>query len=157
MNVREFKDVLTKAIPKLNRESIKKIEKHVFRVYDFNEDGFIDFREFMVVFSILTGGDPGDVLQKIFRIFDVNSDGVISKEEMITLVHDLHVILDNNESHPTDNDVAKRVFREMDKNKDSKITEDEFIGAVLAEKKFSKLLTMKAMGIFADNFSAMEY
>ena len=156
MDRREFKEVLTKAIPKLNKESLKKVEKHVFRIYDTNSDGFIDFREFMVVFSILSGGDPTNMLKKIFRIFDVNSDGTISKEEMVTLVHDLHVILNDDTSHDKDSDVAKSVFREMDRNKDNVVSEEEFVTSVLAQKKFSKLLTMKAVEIFADNFSAME-
>ena len=156
MDRREFKEVLNKAIPKLNKESLKKVEKHVFRIYDTNADGFIDFREFMVVFSILSGGDPANMLKKIFRIFDVNSDGTISKEEMMTLVHDLHVILNDDTSHTKDTDVARNVFKEMDRNKDSLVSEEEFISSVLAQKKFSKLLTMQAVGIFAENFSAME-
>jgi hypothetical protein len=44
----------------------------------------------------------------------------------------------------------------MDRNKDSLVSEEEFISSVLAQKKFSKLLTMQAVGIFAENFSAME-
>ena len=83
------------------------MEKHVFRVYDTNGDGFIDFIEFMVLFHILSGktldswlwwcitlfslsdGTPQDVLGKIFRVFDVNSDGTITKKEMQRLVADL--------------------------------------------------------------------
>ena len=32
-----------------------KMEKHVFRIYDMNHDGYIDFIEFMVVFHVLSG------------------------------------------------------------------------------------------------------
>eukprot|EP00092_Neocalanus_flemingeri_P009354 GFUD01010066.1.p1 GENE.GFUD01010066.1~~GFUD01010066.1.p1 ORF type:complete len:228 (+),score=72.56 GFUD01010066.1:70-753(+) len=156
MDRKEFGEVLNKAIPKLKKEAVKKVEKHVFRIYDSNADGFIDFREFMVVFSILTGGDPTNMLRKIFRIFDVNSDGTISKDEMLTLVHDLHVILDDDCQHNTDDNLAKSVFKEMDKNKDSVVSEEEFINSVLSQKKSSKFLTMKAVGVFADNFSTME-
>ena len=31
------------------------MEKHVFRIYDMNHDGYIDFIEFMVVFHVLSG------------------------------------------------------------------------------------------------------
>ena len=156
MDRREFREVLNKALPKLNKEAIKKVEKHVFRIYDSNGDGFIDFREFMIVFSILSGGDPAVMLKKIFRIFDVNSDGTISKEEMLTLVHDLHVMTNDDSVHESDNDLAKSVFKEMDKNKDSVVSEEEFISSVLSQQKFSKFLTMKAVGVFAENFSVME-
>ena len=31
------------------------MEKHIFRIYDTNKDGHIDFIEFMVVFHVLSG------------------------------------------------------------------------------------------------------
>ena len=40
---------VSKALPK---KDASKMEKHVFRVYDTNADGFIDFVEFMVSFII---------------------------------------------------------------------------------------------------------
>ena len=76
----------TQALPK---KEIDKVEKHVFRVYDTNGDGFIDFVEFMVLFHILSEGSPNEVLSKIFRVFDVNSDGSITQKEMQRLVTDL--------------------------------------------------------------------
>lgn len=95
------------------KKDASKLEKHVFRVYDTNNDGVIDFVEFMVVFHILSGGvyklfrritdhldcrldlpsaegSPEDVLEKLFRVFDVNSDGNISAKEMERLVADLY-------------------------------------------------------------------
>ena len=94
------------------------MEKHVFRVYDTNNDGFIDFVEFMVcwekipnssltfkvVYYVMADGSPEEVLLKIFRIFDINrwplqlnhnyhfyfSDGFISKKEMSRLIKDMY-------------------------------------------------------------------
>ena len=62
------------------------MDKHVFRVYDTNNDGFINFVEFMVgrekipnssltfkvVYYVMADGSPEEVLLKIFRIFDIN-------------------------------------------------------------------------------------
>ena len=104
----------------LPKKEIDKVEKHVFRVYDTNNDGFIDFIEFMVLFHILSGilnswvnvfdnyftsdGTPQDVLAKIFRVFDVNSDGTITQKEMQRLVTDLYGLIqiqhkDQNQAH----------------------------------------------------------
>ena len=44
--------MIAEALPK---KDVTKMEKHVFRVYDTNKDGYIDFVEFMVVFHILSG------------------------------------------------------------------------------------------------------
>ena len=70
------------------RDDADKMEKHMFRVYDANDDGYVDFVEFMVriqfweresifsnnqmIFYIMSDGSPEDVLAKIFRVFDVN-------------------------------------------------------------------------------------
>ena len=63
------------------------------RVYDENNDGVVDFTEFMVMYYIMADGSPEEVLIKIFRIFDVNSDGVISTHEMRKLITDMYGML----------------------------------------------------------------
>ena len=73
---KDFREMLVKAVPK---SDAKKMEKHVFRMYDSDDDGFIDFTEFMLVFHIMSDGAPEEVLTKIFRVFDVNGDGVIRR------------------------------------------------------------------------------
>ena len=78
-----FRKMMSQAMPK---KDASKMEKHVFRVYDTNNDGYIDFVEFMVIFYIMSDGSPEEVLGKIFRVFDVNSDGSITNKEMQRLV-----------------------------------------------------------------------
>ena len=72
-------------------EDASKIEKHMFRVYDSNDDGYIDAVEFMVglssfhphdniwlqlIYHIMADGSPQEVLAKIFRVFDQNRFGI---------------------------------------------------------------------------------
>lgn len=45
MKPKDFREMMTKAMPK---KDASKMEKHVFRIYDSNNDGYIDFPEFMV-------------------------------------------------------------------------------------------------------------
>ena len=52
------------------------------RIFHTNDDGHIDFVEYMVLFTILDGGEPEGILDKLFRLFDHNSDGFIVKSEM---------------------------------------------------------------------------
>ena len=99
MKPADFKKMMSAAMPK---KDAGKMEKHVFRIYDSNNDGYIDFVEFMVIFHIMADGTSEEVkrqsevkqnvkmllkvLEKIFRLFDVNSDGNISNKEMKRLV-----------------------------------------------------------------------
>ena len=64
MNKKEFTKMMSQALPK---KDASKMEKHVFRAYDSNNDGYIDFVEFMVIFYIMSDGTPEEVLGKIFK------------------------------------------------------------------------------------------
>ena len=77
MKPKDLRDIMSSALPK---KDASKMQKHAFRIYDSNNDGYVDFVAFMVVFFILSDGSPEEVLTKLFRLFDVNSDGTITKK-----------------------------------------------------------------------------
>merc|ERR1712012_1168581 len=138
MKKKDFREMMSQALPK---KDAGKMEKHVFRVYDTNNDGFIDFVEFMVIFYIMSDGSPEEVLDKIFRVFDLNSDGSITNKEMQRLVKDMYGLLKTEDHSIAAKDmIAKSAFAEMDKNEDGKVTLDEFKTACLGREEFSKML-----------------
>ena len=64
MKPKDFREMMSSALPK---KDASKMEKHVFRIYDTNNDGYVDFVEFMVVYTIMAGGTEKEVLSKLFR------------------------------------------------------------------------------------------
>ena len=148
MKPKDFRQVMSSALPK---KDAAKMEKHVFRIYDANNDGHVDFVEFMVVYTIMAGGTHEEVLAKLFRLFDVNSDGVISKKEMARLVKDMYGLLKREDPNVAAKDlIAKSAFAEMDRDEDGKVSLAEFTTACLAEKDFSSLLSTTALDIFLE-------
>jgi len=146
---KDFRDMMSQALPK---KDAGKLEKHVFRIYDTNGDGYIDFVEFMVVFYILSEGTPEEVLSKLFRVFDVNSDGSISIKELHRLVSDLYGLVQQKDPHLASKElIASTAFKEMDTDGDGEVTQQEFVRAVLGQEQFSKMLTMEVMNIFMDD------
>lgn len=138
--------MILQAIPGKTREDLG---NHVFRIYDENGDGYIDFKEFMVVFHCLTDGTPEEILKRIFRLFDMNSDGIITIDEMRSIVHSMFDLLKhNNPSQATEEFIANTAFSEMDGNKDGKVSSEEFAKAALEQKEFTKLLTVNILTIF---------
>jgi Ca2+-binding EF-hand superfamily protein len=141
---------------------IDKVQKHIFRVYDEDGDGWIDFKEFMMVLYIMSAGTPEENLGQIFRIFDKDNDGSISEKEMIKLVKDLCRVFemasrDNDEEagecqklfkQNSKKNVALMAFKEMDKDSDGKITKEEFISACYKEKSVSNLFALKIVDMF---------
>merc|ERR1711936_776800 len=146
---KDFKEMMGKAVPK---KDAAKMEKHVFRLYDCDKSGFIDFTEFMLVFYIMSDGTTEEVLGKIFRIFDVDGDGTISMKEMNKIIKDMYGLLKNDDPNiGAKNTIAKSAFAEMDKNKDGKVTKEEFIRACLEQEEISKILAMKVIDIFVED------
>lgn len=127
----------------------EKLEKHIFRMYDTNKDGHIDFREFMIVLYIMSNGTPQENLKQIFRVFDINNDGFISLKELQRIVKDLfHLINEENADEASQELLAQSAFNEMDENHDGQVSEDEFIEACMNQKKFSTMLTLKIIDVF---------
>ena len=119
-------------------------------MYDSNDDGYIDFREFMIVLYICSKGTPEQNLEQIFRIFDINNDQEISRSEMKRIVKDLSTLLnaDDLQSVQTNAKMADEAFTEMDVDKDGKVTKEEFIKACLAHEKISSMMALKIIDIF---------
>ena len=146
---KDFREMMTKAVPK---KDATKMEKHVFRMYDSDKNGFIDFTEFMLLFHIMSDGTPEEVLTKIFRVFDVNSDGTISMKEMNKLIKDMYGLLKTeNPNIAAQNMIAKTAFAEMDKNEDGKVSKDEFVRACMGQHEISKMLALKIIDIFVED------
>merc|ERR1712183_288584 len=146
MKPKDFRETMQKALPK---KDASKMKKHVFRIYDSNNDGYIDFTEFMLIYFIMSEGTPEEVLTKIFRVFDVNSDGTITQKEMNKLIKDMYGLLKTKDPK-IQTYLPKTVFAEMDNNQDGKVTTDEFVAACMEHEGFSKMLALKIIDIFMD-------
>ena len=145
MKPKDFRKILIKAVPKLNGS---KMEKHVFRMFDSDKDGLVDFTEFMTIFHIMAEGSPEEVLTRIFLLFDVNGDGFISKKEMCQLIKSMYGLLKlDNPNIAAQDVIAKTAFAEMDKNEDGKVTKEEFVMACMGQQEISEMLSLKILDI----------
>merc|ERR1712241_1335752 len=146
---KSFHSMMKECYPGADTE---KLERHIFRMYDTNKDGHIDFREFMIVLYIMSNGTPEENLKQIFRVFDINNDGAISLKELQRIVKDLfHLINEENADEASQELLAQSAFNEMDENHDGQVSEEEFIEACMSQKKFSTMLTLKIIDVFVSS------
>ena len=148
MKQADFDQMIKTTYPSIDAS---KLGKYVFRLYDTNHDGVIDFTEFMAINQIMSSGTSEEVLEKIFNVFDRNHDGRISKKEMGRMVKGLYSLIkhDNPGVGPKEV-IVNSAFREMDHDADGEVTLEEFTKACLEKGQTSKMLALKFINIFAE-------
>merc|ERR1712236_64297 len=142
---KSFRSMMAECYPNVDTH---KLSKHIWRMYDTNLDGCIDFREFMMVLYVMSNGSPEENLQQIFRVFDIDNNGKIELVEMKRIVKDLLTIEKDNVNKET---VATSAFSEMDENEDGEVSQEEFPNPLLSSRKFSTMLALKVIDIFVEN------
>ena len=111
--------------PNLDTE---RLEKHIFKVFDDDKNGLIEFRKLMLVIYALSNGTPQEKLKQIFKLVDSNSDEEITVEEFRAVVHDIFILANERKmSIAIEEQLVKRAFEEMDRDADGKVVLDEFI------------------------------
>eukprot|EP00656_Telonema_subtile_P056173 TRINITY_DN8917_c0_g1_i2.p1 TRINITY_DN8917_c0_g1~~TRINITY_DN8917_c0_g1_i2.p1 ORF type:complete len:328 (+),score=101.74 TRINITY_DN8917_c0_g1_i2:161-1144(+) len=102
-----------------------------YHVFDGNESGTIDMREFVVGVAMLTKGSLEDKIKLAFDIIDVNKSGALDKEEMQSFLKCLiqsgpAAAGSNLISNDKLQQIVEQAFSVIDANKDEKIQFEEF-------------------------------
>jgi len=117
----------------------------VFRVFDENNDGSIEFEEFIRALSITSRGNLDEKLQWAFKLYDVDNDGFITRSEMYNIVEAIYQMVGQTPTAEDENTPQRRVdkiFSQMDKNHDDKLTLDEFREGSKADPRIVQALSL---------------
>merc|ERR1711936_694234 len=107
---------------------------HVFRTFDTDKNGFIDFKEFLLAIDVTSSGCPEEKLNWAFSMYDVDGNGWIDLVEMTRIVKSM-------DKYESPEARAEGIFKRMDVNKDGKVTRQEFVRCCLEDQKLIELLT----------------
>jgi len=146
----KFLEVYSGFFPEGNAE---KFCEHVFRTFDADNSGKIDFKEFLLAINITSAGKPEEKLEWAFAMYDINSDGTIERSEMVEIIGAIYNMVGNamsaNNPDDTPQTRTEEIFEKMDENKDGVLSKEEFVKGCMADQFLYQMLT-------ADQSGAME-
>ncbi|XP_056326174.1 recoverin b [Danio aesculapii] len=120
--------------------------QHVFRSFDANSDGTLDFKEYIVALHLTSSGKTVEKLEWAFALYDVDQNGSITKNEIHEIVKSIFNMIskEDQKNLPADeNTPEKRTDKIWDffgKKENGKITEGEFIQGVMDNKNILRLI-----------------
>lgn len=120
-----------------NSEVKDEFAEAVFIAFDSDNNGYVDFGEFLIAFWIKARGKTDEKLLWLFEVYDSDKSEYISLNE---LTHMLRLVfcLKNMKDDPTER--AEYVMQLVDKNSDGQLSKEEFIEGCLKDAELRKLL-----------------
>lgn len=137
----KFLEVYSEFFPNGNAEGFC---EHVFRTFDTDSGGTIDFKEFLLAINITSSGKVSDKLNWAFSMYDIDGNGTIEKSEMVLIIKAIYNMVGSEMKGTPDEqpeDRTEKIFSQMDKNNDGVLTKQEFIDGCLADDFLCQMLT----------------
>lgn len=97
--------------------------ERLFSLFDRDNKGHVDLREFMIALSNFCGATKEEKLRFAFTVFDEDGNGAITKQELVK-------ILKANHMAGSDKEVMRKadtIMRQTDKDGDGVISFEEFV------------------------------
>ncbi|XP_023419304.1 recoverin [Cavia porcellus] len=139
----QFESIYSKFFPDSDP---KAYAQHVFRSFDANNDGTLDFKEYVIALHMTTAGKTNQKLEWAFSLYDVDGNGAISKNEVLEIVMAIFKMINPEDvKHlPDDENTpekrAEKIWTFFGKKDDDKLSEEEFIEGTLANKEILRLI-----------------
>ncbi|CAF0716350.1 unnamed protein product [Brachionus calyciflorus] len=115
---------------------------HVFKVFDFDNSGRIDFTEFLIAISVTAQGDAEKKLSMAFRMYDVDRNGKVDKKEMEKIIEAIYDLLgeEHRKGENSPSERVKTIMSKLDTDQNGYLSENEFVEGCLADPLLRSLL-----------------
>uniref|UniRef100_A0A8D0GQM3 EF-hand domain-containing protein n=1 Tax=Sphenodon punctatus TaxID=8508 RepID=A0A8D0GQM3_SPHPU len=129
---------------RLDPEANKYIEQ-MFRTFDMNKDGYIDFMEYVAALSLVLRGKMEQKLRWYFKLYDVDGNGCIDRHELLNIIKAIRAIKGCNHETGAE-EFTNRVFDKIDINGDGELSLEEFVEGAKKDEEFMEVM-MKSLDL----------
>lgn len=139
----EFQNIYRKFFPDSDANTYA---QHVFRSFDTNDDGTLDFKEYIIALHMTATGKTTSKLEWAFSLFDVDKNGYITKSEVTEICTSIFKLIpkDEVEELPDDENTpekrADKLWKVFDKGDNDRVAEGEFIKGLLENEEALRLI-----------------
>ncbi|XP_042562328.1 recoverin b [Clupea harengus] len=124
----------------------KAYAQHVFRSFDQDSDGTLDFKEYIVALHLTSSGKTMEKLEWAFALYDLDRNGSITKNEIQEIVRSIFRMISEEDQKilPEDENTpekrADKIWFFFGKKENDKLTEGEFIQGIMDNKNILRLI-----------------
>ncbi|XP_029023740.1 recoverin-like [Betta splendens] len=139
----EFQTIYSKFFPDSDANTYA---QHVFRSFDTNDDGTLDFKEYIIALHMTSTGKTTRKLEWAFSLFDVDKNGYITKSEVKEICTAIFKLIPKEDlpNLPDDENTAEKradkLWSYFDKGENERVAEGEFIQGVLDNDEALRLI-----------------
>uniref|UniRef100_A0A5K3F872 Neuronal calcium sensor 2 n=1 Tax=Mesocestoides corti TaxID=53468 RepID=A0A5K3F872_MESCO len=140
LNRHAFLDMYTHFFPD---GKAKDFYAHLFRTFDQDNSGHIDFSEFLSAISITQSGSPEEKLSLAFQLYDIDGNGCIEESEMNEIIKAIYLMVGETNPSPQNTSEVRThaIFKKMDLNSDHVLSKEEFIRGCINDEHLYSLLS----------------
>lgn len=114
--------------------------KQIFKVFDTDHTGTIEFDEFLLSISLTRPGMAEKKLENAFVLYDLDKDGFIDCKEMDKLIEAVYELMDLSEGVVSSHERVVQIMTQLDKDEDRHLSKEEFIQGCLAHQDIREFL-----------------
>jgi Ca2+-binding EF-hand superfamily protein len=101
---------------------LDEIAVNVFKAFDKDNNGTINFNEFMVAYALTSRGDNEEKLAYAFELYDADDSGTLDAGEIRAVLHSMIDMLGANKQKADYDGLVNECFRDLDISGDASIT-----------------------------------
>lgn len=141
----EFEKIYARFFPD---SEAKSYAHHVFRSFDTNDDGTLDFKEYIIALHMTSTGKTTRKLEWAFSLFDVDKNGYITKSEVTEICQAIFKLIPKEDQSklPEDENTpekrANKLWSYFEKKDTDRLAEGEFIKGVTENENAMRLISL---------------